>query len=83
MLISFYKNRSGEYDEEYSNVRRKIDILCGLIISGRLSRDSALQKYDEIERDYANGKQGDLNLFRMIYKSRVERLCAQFCLKKI
>ncbi len=79
MLISFYKNRSGDYDEDYSSARRKIDILCGLIVSGRLSKDTALQKYDEIERDYGNGKRGDMNLFRMIYKSRVERLCVQFC----
>ena len=74
MLISFYKNRSGEYDEEYSSARRKIDILCGLIISGRLNRDSAQKKYDEIEKDLKKIKKSDIKKIKKDIEDRIKDL---------
>jgi len=81
MLISFSKNRNEGFDRHYIEARRKIDILCGLITSGRLPKKNADALYNEIENDFARIDKDSLELFRMIYENRVKRLCDQFCPK--
>lgn len=79
MLIGYHKDRDGGYGKYYIEARRKIDILCGLIVSGRLPREKAEALYGEIENDFERSGEEDLELFRMIYQSRIRRLCDQFC----
>jgi len=81
MLIGFNKNRNEGFDRHYIEARRKIDILCGLITSGRLPKKDAEALYNEIENDFARIDKDSLELFRMIYENRVKRLCDQFCPK--
>lgn len=79
MLIGYRKNGDGGYGKRYVEARRKIDILCGLIVSGRLPREEAEALYGEIENDFARSGEENLELFKMIYEKRVRRLCDQFC----
>jgi hypothetical protein len=79
MLFGYNKNRSEDYRKHYIDARRKIDILCGLIVSGRLRRKEAEGIYGEIQSAFARADQENLELFKMIYENRVRRLCDQFC----
>lgn len=79
MLFGYNKNRDEDYRKHYTESRRKIDVLCGLIVSGRLSREKAEEIYGEIQSDFARADQENLELFKMIYENRVRRLCDQFC----
>jgi hypothetical protein len=79
MLIGYHKYNDGRYEEHYVGARRKIDVLCGLIVSGRLSRKEAVKIYREIEYEFAELDPDDAWLFSMIYENRVNRLCDQFC----
>ena len=81
MLLGYNKHKRGDHEEHYVDARRKIDVLCGLIVSGRLSRRDAVETYREIENDFANRNPAEAELFGMIYKNRVNRLCDQFCRK--
>ncbi len=78
MLIPIHKFNAKHHDRGYVEARRKIDNLCGLIISERFTRKSAAREYENIERDYAKDEPDNLDFFRMIYKNRVRRLCDQF-----
>ena len=78
MLISYRKNNNEGFDETYIQARRKLDLLCGIIISGRISRDSAERIYEEIKSDYLDSSPDNAELFRMIYDNRIARLCDQF-----
>ena len=79
MLIPYRKNRIEDHDPEYIDARSKIDVLCSLIISGKLSRNKAVNIYEEIELEYGGHDTEKIDLFNMIYKNRIERLCDQFC----
>ena len=81
MLFGYNKYNDEYCDEHYIDARRKIDLLCGLIVSGRLSREEALRIYEEIENDFVALDPPKADLFGMIYKNRVCRLCDQFCQK--
>ncbi len=81
MLIEYNKYNHRDHEEHYVDARRKIDVLCGLIVSGKLSRRDAVEIYREIEIDFANLDPGEAGLFNMIYENRVKRLCDQFCRK--
>lgn len=81
MLIGYNKNNDSYYEKHYIDARRKIDILCGLIVSGGLSREDAVRIYKEIENDFADFDSGESELFNLIYENRVNRLCNQFCRK--
>ncbi|UCC81098.1 MAG: hypothetical protein JSW64_07000 [Candidatus Zixiibacteriota bacterium] len=81
MLIGYHKNNDGRYGEHYLGARKKIDVLCELIVSGRLSRKEALKIYREIENNFAELDPDNAQLFNMIYETRVNRLCDQFCRK--
>lgn len=79
MLFGYSKNKSDDYRKYYIDARRKIDVLCGLIVSGRLPRKEAEELYAEIQGDFERADRENLELFKMIYENRVIRLCDQFC----
>ncbi len=79
MLFGYSKNKSDDYRKHYIDARRKIDVLCELIVSGRLPRKDAEEIYAEIQGDFARAERENLELFKMIYENRVRRLCDQFC----
>lgn len=79
MLISYRKDGNGDFDKNYVDARRKLDVLCGIIISGRISQENAKRLYEEIKQEYMGSSPENADLFRMIYDSRISRLCDQFC----
>jgi hypothetical protein len=79
MLFGYRKNRNEDFRRHYIDARRKIDILCGLIVSGRLPRSEAEKVYAEIQSDFVRVDEENRELFEMIYENRVRRLCDQFC----
>lgn len=79
MLISYRKDGNEDFDRNYVDARRRLDVLCGIIISGRISRENAKKLYEEIKIEYIGSSPEKEDLFRMIYDSRVSRLCDQFC----
>jgi hypothetical protein len=79
MLISFHKDGAGDFEKDYIDARRKLDVLCGIIISGRISRGNVEKIYAEIKQGYFAADPEKEGLFRMIYDSRINRLCDQFC----
>ncbi len=81
MLIGYHKYNDGHYEDHYLGARKKIDVLCQLIVSGRLSREEAVKIYKEIECEFAELDPDNAQLFSMIYENRVNRLCDQFCRK--
>jgi len=81
MLFGYNKYNDEHCDRHYIDARRKIDVLCGMIVSGRLSREDALRIYEEIEKDYIALDSQKADLFNMVYRNRVNRLCDQFCRK--
>lgn len=81
MLVGYNKYNHRDYEEHYVDARRKIDVLCGLIVAGRLSRREASEIYREIENKFATLDPGETEFFNMIYENRVNRLCDQFCRK--
>jgi len=66
------------YDDRYLAARSRIDDLCFLIVSGRISADDARNAFGAIRADYSRPDQENIELFDMIYGSRIERLCDQF-----
>ena len=79
MLISFRKNNNEDFGADYIKARRKLDVLCGIIISGRISRENAERIYGDIKAEYLDSSPGKGELFCMIYDNRIGRLCDQFC----
>jgi hypothetical protein len=80
MLFGYHKQDDANFDKDYVIARRKVDLLCGMIISGRLERAKALDIYAEIEREYIATGPERPELFKMIYENRILRLCDQFCM---
>lgn len=66
------------YDSPYIKARKEIDDLCRMITKGEITIDKANSIYDGIEAQFASRNPERADLFRMIYKSRVSRLCEQF-----
>jgi hypothetical protein len=79
MLFGYSKHNERNFEKHYVDARRKVDILCGLIVSERLPEKDAMEIYGEIESEFAARDPGKAELFEMIYKNRVVRLCDQFC----
>jgi len=79
MLFGYKKDKSEDFRKHYIDARRKIDILCGLIVSGKLPRSEAEKVYAEIQSDFVRVDEENRELFGMIYENRVRRLCDQFC----
>ena len=69
----------GDFSElEYVLVRLKIDALCELIRQQRVTATHAKEAYRKIERRFLSSNQDKVELFKMIYESRIERLCDQY-----
>jgi hypothetical protein len=68
----------GDFRElEYVLARLKIDALCELISQQRVTAAQAKEAYQRIESRFLSSNQEKADLFKMIYKSRIERLCQQ------
>jgi len=63
---------------DYTLARIRIDRLCECIRGRLMEAARAKEEYEKIERRYASSNQEKADLFRMIYKSRINRLCEQF-----
>lgn len=71
--------RFGDLRElEYVLARMRLDELCASICERRVTAARAREEYERIESRFLSTNQEKDELFRMIYKSRIERLCGQF-----
>jgi hypothetical protein len=77
----YYYFDSDGYGPDYIEVRRKIDLLCRKITGSELTSEEARREYRKIEEDYALLEESKVELFKMIYESRIIRLCDQFSLE--
>lgn len=66
------------YDSRYLAARAQMDELCDSIVTGMTDCEKAIGNYARIESEFAAAFPENAELFRMIYKNRVERLCSQF-----
>jgi hypothetical protein len=66
------------HEMEYILARLKLDLLCESIRQHRVTAIQAKDEYTGIENRYLLSNEEKADLFRMIYKSRIERLCEQF-----
>ncbi len=71
--------RFGDLRElEYALARLRLDELCESIRLRQVTSDQAREEYVKIESRFLPSNQEKAELFKMIYKSRIERLCQQF-----
>ena len=66
------------YRESYLVIRARIDRLCAQIKRGGVSQAKALEVYSEMADDFLKDDSQNAELFKMVYKSRIERLSDQF-----
>lgn len=66
------------FSDRYLEARAKIDDLCRRIVISHISTEQAMKSYEQIEAEYASEEPENIDLFRMIYRSRVVRLADQF-----
>jgi len=79
-MFDYYFHEEG-YGVEYIELRKKLDSLCRKIAGGEIASEKALTMYDEIEKEYTRSDNSRGDLFSMIYKSRIVRLCNQYSLE--
>lgn len=66
------------YSDRYLNARARVDDLCRRIVVGGISTEQAMKLFEQIEDGYSYGEPEHVDLFKMIYRSRVVRLADQF-----
>jgi hypothetical protein len=66
------------FSDRYLGARAKIDDLCRRIVVRHISAEQAMKSYEQIEAEYADEEPENIDLFRMIYRSRIARLADQF-----
>ena len=66
------------HSDRYLDARAKIDDLCRRIVVGDITTGQAMKSYEQIEAEYAGEEPENVDLFRMIYRSRIVRLADQF-----
>jgi hypothetical protein len=71
----FDRERFGDH---YLSARSKVDELCAAVVNAAVTYDRAQETYGKIEAEFAGHEPERAELFHMIYKNRVERLCRQF-----
>jgi hypothetical protein len=71
-------SRDRDYSDSYLDARAKIDDLCRRIVVRQVTTEQAMKSYERIENEYAGVEPGRVDLFRMIYRSRIARLADQF-----
>jgi len=69
---------SKDFSEFYLIAKERIDRLCEKIAALRITAGEAMAAYDRIEADFLKEQPGMADLFIMIYRSRVVRLCEQY-----
>lgn len=67
-----------DLSDSYLKAKQEVDNLCRKIVSGGVTPEKALEHYHRIERQFAVEESADQGFFRLIYKSRVQRLSNQF-----
>jgi hypothetical protein len=75
--------REEGYSEVYIRSRKQIDKLCDLIVLGVISLRAARNEYRRIESEFGHDSPEMMDLFKMIYQHRLERLANQFLSEKI
>jgi|WetSurMetagenome_2_1015567.scaffolds.fasta_scaffold30828_2 hypothetical protein len=78
----YYYFDSDGYGPDYIEFRGRIDSLCRKITGSQLTFEEAHSEYSKIEEDYALLEDSRVELFKMIYESRIIRLCDQFSLER-
>ncbi len=66
------------FSDRYLDARAKIDDLCRRIVVSDITTEQAMKSYEQIETEYAGEEPEHVDLFRMIYRSRIIRLADQF-----
>lgn len=80
-MFYYYFVREG-YGPDYIAFRERIDLLCRKITGRELTPEEARLQYKKIEDEYALLEDSRVELFKMIYESRIIRLCEQFSLER-
>jgi hypothetical protein len=81
MLSRSQLNERG-YSQAYIDARMKIENLCCHIGSDFQNNEKTMEIYQAIENEYINQEPERAELFKKIYRSRVERLCEESVRKK-
>ncbi len=74
--------REEGYSQDYIEARKQIDELCDLIVMGVVSRQKAFEEYNRVELGFTENNPEISEFFKMIYRSRIERLTSQFSPEK-
>jgi hypothetical protein len=68
------------YDLDYIAIRERLDNLCDKITGRKLTCEEAFRQYENISTEFKLLDDSRVELFEMIYKSRIIRLCKQYAL---
>jgi len=77
----YYHFHKDGHNSEYIAARQKLDSLFRGIIAGEINSLQAIAEYNRIEEEFIGSNQQETELFRMIYSSRIQRLCRQFAVE--
>ncbi len=65
------------FSDAYLGARAKVDDLCRRIVGSGITTEVAMRSFEQIESEYADEEPEYIELFRMIYRSRIVRLVNQ------
>ncbi len=65
------------FSDAYLGARAKVDDLCRRIVGSGITIERAMKSFEQIESEYADEEPEYIDLFRMIYRSRIIRLVNQ------
>ncbi len=65
------------FSDAYLGARAKVDDLCRRIAVSGITTEVAMKSFERIESEYADEEPAYIELFRMIYRSRIVRLVNQ------
>ena len=70
--------REEGYSQNYIVARKQVDKLCDLVVLGVISPARAMNEYQRIETEFGDREPEMREIFKTIYKNRLERLSSQF-----
>ena len=76
-MFYYYIDESG-YETGYIAIRKQLDLICRKLTGREMTPEEAQAQYQRLEREFALMEESRVELFKMIYKSRISRLCDQF-----
>jgi hypothetical protein len=79
----YYYFDEENYEPEYVAIRKQLDSICRKITGRKLTPEEAHLQYQKIENEYALLEESRVELFKMIYESRITRLCNQFLTESV